>query len=55
MPPGAVVVVDGAVLDDVVIVEEVLLDGLSELLPPHPTAKARRADPPSTAAAVLTW
>jgi hypothetical protein len=49
---GAVVV--GATLDDVLVVEEVVLDGLSELLPPHPTAKARRAEPPSTAAVVLT-
>jgi hypothetical protein len=54
-----VAVVDGAdvvvaTLDEV-LVEEVLLDGLSEPLPPQPTAKARRAEPPSTAAAVLTW
>jgi hypothetical protein len=50
---GAVVV--GATLDDVLVVEEVVLDGLSESLPPHPTAKARMAEPPSTAAVVLTW
>jgi hypothetical protein len=48
---GAVVV--GATLDEVPVVEEVLLDGESDSLPPHPTAKARRAEPPSTAAAVL--
>jgi hypothetical protein len=47
-------VVVGATLDDVLVVD-VLLDGLSESLPPHPTAKARRAEPPRTAAAVLTW
>jgi hypothetical protein len=45
----------GATLDEVLVVEEVLLEGVSESLPPHPTAKARRAEPPSTAAAVLTW
>jgi hypothetical protein len=48
----------GATLDEVPVVEdvvEVLLAGASESLPPHPTAKARSADPPSTAAAVLTW
>jgi hypothetical protein len=50
---GAVVV--GATLDEVLVVEEELLDGLSESLPPQPTANARRAEPPSTAAAVLTW
>jgi hypothetical protein len=50
---GAVVV--GATLDEVLVVGDVLLDGLPESLPPHPTAKARRAEPPSTAAAVLTW
>jgi hypothetical protein len=57
VPPGEVVgsVVVGATLDEVLVVEEVLLEGLSELLPPQPTAKARRAEPPSTAAAVLTW
>jgi hypothetical protein len=57
VPPGVVVgaVVVGATLDEVLVVGDVLLDGLSESLPPHPTAKARRAEPPSTAAAVLTW
>jgi hypothetical protein len=57
VPPGVVVgaVVVGATLDEVLVVEEGLLDGLSEVLPPHPTAKARRAEPPNTAAAVLTW
>jgi len=50
---GAVVV--GATLDEVLVVGDVLLDGLPESLPPQPTAKARRAEPPSTAAAVLTW
>jgi hypothetical protein len=56
-PPGVVVgaVVVGATLDEVLVVEVGLLDGLSESLPPQPTAKARRAEPPSTAAAVLTW
>ena len=56
VPPGVVVgaVVVGATLDEVLVVEDVLLDGLSES-PPQPTAKARRAEPPSTAAAVLTW
>jgi hypothetical protein len=52
----------GATLDEVSVVEDVeevddvLLEGVSELLPlsPQPTAKVRRAEPPSTAAAVLT-
>jgi hypothetical protein len=60
VPPGEVAVVDGAevvgaTLDEVLVGEEVLLDGLSEPLPPQPTAKASSADPPSTTAAVLTW
>jgi hypothetical protein len=53
----------GATVDEVPVVDEVddvdgvLLEGVSEPLPlfPHPTAKARSAEPPSTAAAVLTW
>jgi hypothetical protein len=53
----------GATLDEVSVdedveeVEDVLLEGVSELLPlpPQPTAKARSAEPPSTAAVVLTW
>ena len=48
----------GATLDEVAVVEDVedVLEGVSELLPlpPQPTAKARSAEPPSTAAAVLT-
>jgi hypothetical protein len=57
VPPGAEVaeVVVGATLDEVLVSEEELLDGLLELLPPHPTAKDRSAEPPSIAAAVLSW
>jgi hypothetical protein len=57
VPPGVVVgaVVVGATVDEVLVSEELLLDGLSELLPPHPTAKDRRAEPPSIAATDLTW
>jgi hypothetical protein len=57
VPPGVVIgaVVVGATLDDVLVSEEEVLDGLSESLPPQPTANASRAEPPSTAAAVLTW
>jgi hypothetical protein len=50
---GAVVV--GATLDEVLVVGDVVVDGLPESLPPHPTAKTRRAEPQSTAATVLTW
>jgi hypothetical protein len=61
VPPGLVAVVAGAddvgaTLDEVSDVVDVLLEGVSEPLPlsPQPTAKVRRAEPPSTAAAVFT-